>query len=206
MKKLHINIEEIKIKCKPKVLAQVLAQPVIDIDSRMQALATETEKIKSIMYKFSGTNQGKQYNKACNAVTKLSSQLFEASETLNDVQRQIVLFAKKVCEYEQVSFTLGSPRKHNVKKIKVSVNTSGIEFHKDEMILVRDKLEEYSRSAKEENKKLRSNRDAIGGIWSDRQYKDFSKYIDDVSSEIETGCKELDEYSAFLTGQIKDLA
>ena len=100
---------------------------------------------------------------------------------------------------------LGSPRKHNVKKAKVSVNTSEIEFHKDEMILVRDRLEKYSRSAKEENKKLRSNRDAIGRIWSDRQYKDFSKYIDDVSSEIETGCKELDEYSAFLTGQIKDL-
>ncbi len=201
MKKLHVNIEEIKIKGRPSVLAQ----PVIDIDRRMQTLATATEEIKSIMYKFSGTNQGKQYNKACNAVTKLSSQLFEASETLNDVQQQIVLFANKGSRYEQDSSMLGSPRKHNVKKAKVSVNTSEIEFHKDEMILVRDRLEKYSRSAKEENKKLRSNRDAIGRIWSDRQYKDFSKYIDDVSSEIETGCKELDEYSAFLTGQIKDL-
>lgn len=201
MKKLHVNIEEIKIQGRPAVLAQ----PVIDIDRRMQALASATEDIKSTMYKFSGTNQGNQYNKACNAVAELSSQLFEASETLNDLQQQIVKFANKASRYEEETSMLGSPRKHNVKKAKVSVNTSEIEFHKEEMIVVKGNLEKYSRSAKEESKKLSSNRDSIGRIWHDRQFKDFSTYIDYVLAAVEKGCKELDEYAVFLNNRINGL-
>lgn len=201
MKKLHVNIEEIKIKGRPSLLAQ----PVNDIDHRMQQLATSTEDIKGTMYKYGGTNQGKQYKKACDAATELSTQLYSASETLNDVQHQVVKFANKSSRYEDESSMLGSPRRHNVKKVKVSVNTSEIEFHKAEMIIVRDRLDKYSRSAKEECKKLRSNRDSIGRVWIDRQFKDFSSFIDDVCSVIEKGCKELDEYKDYLNVKIKEL-
>lgn len=201
MKKLYINIEEIKIKGRPSLLTQ----PVNDIDRRMQQLASSTEYIKGIMYKFSGTNQGTQYKKACEAVTELSAQLYGASETLNDVQHQIVKFENKCHRYEDESASASSPRKHNVKKVKVTVNTSEIEFHKSQMITVRDSLEKYSRSAKEECKKLRSNRDSIGRVWTDRQFKDFSVYIDDVCSVIEKGCKELDDYKNYLNIKIKEL-
>ena len=171
----------------------------------MQELASSTEKIKGTMYKFSGTNQGTQYKKACDAVTELSARLYSASETLNDVQHQIVEYENKCHRYEDESASASNPRKHNVKQVKVTVNTFETEFHKTEMITVRNSLEKYSRSAKEECKKLRSNRDSIGRVWTDRQFKDFSTYIDDICSVIEKGCKELDDYKNYLNVKIKEL-
>ena len=202
MKKLYINIEEIKIKGRP----HLLTQPVSDIDERMQAIAQATECIKGIMFKFSGTNQGIQYQKACNAVCELSKELYGASETLNDVQCQIVKFENKCHNYEEESELAVKPRRHSVKVVKVSSNTSEIEFHKAEMITVKNALENYTRGVREQCKILRANRDSIGRIWTDRQFKDFSTYIDDVCAVVETGCKQLDEYKIHLNNKIKNLA
>ena len=201
MKKLYVNVEEVKIKGRPEALTRV----VMDIDRRTQELASATELIKGIMYKLSGTNRGKQYKQACDAVTELSADVYDASEVLNDVQHQIIKFENKCHYYEGESISAPSPRRHSVRKIKVSVNTSEILFEKPQMIYVRNALDKYSKLAREECKKLRSNRDSIGRIWTDRQFKDFSVYIDNVCMIVEKGCRELDEYKNYLNERIKGM-
>ncbi len=201
MKKLYENIEEVSIKGRPEELTQV----VDSIDITMQEFANETENVKVIMYKYSGTNQGIQYKNACDAITDLSNQIYDASEELNELQRQVVEFQNKCYRYEGLGYLCTSPRSHNINRIRVLANTSSIDFKKPEMIIVRDALERYSCSARDVYKKLQSDRDYIGTIWEDRQFRDFSSFIDEVCIIIENGCKNLDEYKDYLHARIKEI-
>lgn len=202
MKKLYVNIEEIKIKGRPSLLSK----PIRDIDERMQQLASVTEMVKGVFYKFSGSNQGIQYKKACDAVTKLSDELYDASEILNDVQTQVVKYENKIHCYEGETFSAASPRKHAVKKMSVNANTAQVEFHKEQMVYLIAIIDKYIVSCVDEVKKLRYNKENVGKVWYDRQFKDFSIYIDEVCGIIFNGCKELDEYKNYLTDKVKMMA
>ena len=148
---------------------------------------------------------GLQYERACTAVTELSTQVFEASETLNDVQRQVIVFEQRVHDYEEDGQNAPAPSRHNVRRVQVEVNTALVQLNTQDMSFVSGALYNYLTNMSEECRKLCMNRDSIGEIWQDPQFKRFSEYIDEICLVISRGCRELNSYRNHLNVQIRNL-
>ena len=86
MKKLYENIEDIDIRGGVSQLTEV----VTAMDIALQNIADSTDRLYSQLIKYSVSNKGTQYEKVVDTSYALREVLFDASEALNDIQRQIV--------------------------------------------------------------------------------------------------------------------
>ena len=202
MKKLHINIETIKLEGRPYI---VLKPPVDDIDKCIQNLSRATEETKAIIYKYSGSNQGKQYKIACNTITEFSHDLYEASVVFNDIQNQVVEFANKAARYDEDRNHLSRPRKLEVSVVKLKVNEGVVYFRRPEMIIVRDKLKAYVETCDRAVKTLKAKTSQLHAVWKDSQKDDYCKMVDDVCAIITKSSKVLLGYHDYLSRKIFEL-
>ena len=200
MKRLDVNIERVKIKGKP----HLLLDPVKKIDERMQNLADYTQIVKGLLCKYNDSNAGKQYDKIRDSIKDFSRELYDASESLNNLQRQLVNFINKILIYEEYSNLCARPNSHNVRIVDVDVNTSEFYFQRDDIIKMIRRLEGYLNTARNECRELKRNRNDIGGFWCDPQFDAFSEWIDGVCLEVENGCKDLEHYVDHLKIRLKE--
>lgn len=201
MRKLFQNITNIKIRGNAGELTEIVRK----MDERMQALANETEHVKEVVVKYTDNNKGEQYAKAIAAVSELSKHLYESSETLNDMQRQIVTLQNKTFAYEEQRMHAQQPKRHEVRKITVNTETKVIEFRREDMILVQKQIANYVNNVVETLKRLRDDKNRIGQIWMDDQYRIFDRFIEDVIKTTTQHGRVLDEYAKHLKKQIEIL-
>ena len=203
MKKLYLNIDRISIKGKPENLHQNV---VHNMNQFMKELISSTEEMGNTMKKYSWTNQGNQFQKAYQAVTKLSRVLYDAQENLFGVQIQFTYYINKILKFEGSSKRVDPPRKLEKRVVKSNdVNAKKTEYILEEMIKLKNAIEDYSRKVKKESTGLGGKVDDIGQQWTDPQYKAFKNMIEDVRLQISEGCKELSDYASYLKKIIDEL-
>lgn len=201
MKKLYVNVD----RCEVMGGAQALVPIVQEMDRRLQEFASNTETMKGVLFKFVGTNSSEQFEKAATSIYNLSEILFDASEQLNEMQNQIVKYQNAIARYNDNSYSFAAPNGHNVKKIRIDTDTNHFQFTHDEMIDVNQSIQKYTNDARDTVKHLKDNKESIGSIWKDPQYRDFSDFIEEVVSRIEQSISVLEEYSRYLERKIAEL-
>ena len=201
MKKLYINVD----RCEVRGGAEALSPIVQEMDRRLQELASETEMMKEVLFKYASTNSSPQYEKCAVSVYNLSEFLFDASEQLNEMQTQIVKYQDAMARYNDKNCSFYSPNPHSVKKVQISQDSTNWQFTYDEMIHLNQSIEKYTRSARDILKQLQSNKESIGSIWRDPQYNDFSEFIDTIVSTTSNAITTLEEYSTYLGRKIVEM-
>ena len=201
MPRFNLNIEKIVIDGD----ISILSDAVSEIDLLLQTMSTETEEIKSTLLRYSGSNQGTQYLKCASASLNLSRSLYDAAESLNILQRQVIEYCQRVVRLEELNIIIPPPRPFDVQPIIVEVNRGMIRFDVPEMIIVRDSLRHYSENIREGFRILNSHVQDIGSVWKDPQYKDFVDWIDEVTSPVLPKCNQLEEYGDYLNNIILHL-
>lgn len=201
MKKLYVNVD----RCEVMGGAQALAPIVQEMDRRLQEFASETERMKGVLFKFYSTNSSEQFQKAATSIYNLSEFLVEAAEQLNEMQNQIVKYQNAIARYNDNSYSFAAPNAHNVKKVRIDINTNHFQFTYDDMIYVNQSIQKYTNDARDTVKHLKANKEEIGSIWKDPQYRDFSDFIDDIVSKAENSISVLEEYSRYLDRKITEL-
>lgn len=202
MKKLYSNIDNINIKGRPELLSVAITK----IDVVLQALASSTQKVKQAILQYGGSNFGNQYERACVAISNLSRELAVISADMNELQHQVVRYENKCHIYEGEPPSAVSPAGYQVQEIQAEVNVSEFQFHLNEMHLVKKSIDLYISSSAESMGIMRMYRDEIGTFWQDTQFRDFSQIIDEVGAVVYAGCRELEMYSTFLSGKIRELS
>lgn len=201
MKKLYINVD----RCEVIGGAPALSPIVSEMDRRLQELASETASMATVLLKFSGSNSSEQYEKATVAVYNLSEELYMESDELNKMQHEIVKYQESITKFNDKSDSFSSPNAHNVQKVQISVDTNHFQFTHEEMVYVNQSIQKYTSDARDTLKRLTSNKEAIGEIWRDPQYGDFSDFIDEVVSKTDKSISVLEEYSVYLARKISEL-
>ena len=201
MKKLYISVE----RCDVIGGAEALSPMVTNMDIRLQELASETERVKGVLFKFAGHNSSDQYKKAAVSVYQLSEKLYEDSEALNEMQSQIVKYQIAIARFNEKGTGFSSPNRHNVQKVKIDVQTNHFQFTLNEMIEVNNSIQKYVTDARSTLNILKSNKEQIGSIWKDPQYKDFSEFIDGIISATQKSLADLEAYHVHLQTKIKEL-
>lgn len=202
MKKLYENIESIEIRGDISELTEM----VKTIDISMQNIADISDRLVVSLSKYSSSNKGKQYGKVINTATKLRDLLYDSSLELNEMQKQIVRYQNKVYMYEDMSSRAQSPNQFLPNKRRISTESGIVKFEKTEMMMVSSALKNYSEKVNHYIRIVKEKKDAIGNIWRDRQYKDFSEFINNLTVEIRNGIKVYDEYTLLLDNKIKELS
>lgn len=194
MRKLYQHINHINIRGKATELTKI----VQSMDERMQTLANDTQHVEAVVRKYTDNNKGDQYTKAVQAVSELSKHLYESSETMNDMQRQIVDYQNKIFHYEEQHMHAQQPKRHEVRKINVETITHVIEFRREEMLMVYKEIMTYVKNSAEALKRLRDDKNNIGQIWLDEQYKIFDQFIEGVVKTTIKHGKVLEDYAKHL--------
>lgn len=200
-RRLSIDIEHIHIRGDPSLLSE----PVSDIDRRLQELANDTEYMRSILLRYSSTNQGEYYSNCVDAIHELSETIYDVSEILNDLQHQVVEYHIKINILDGKIPSAPSPQRHNVQKIIVQTNTGEVEFNREEMLQVHNALTIYLEQVYLDMNKLNEDTENIGFVWRDEQYKLFYSCIEEVSYSISAGCRKLEEYRDYLASIISNI-
>lgn len=201
MKKLYVNVD----RCEVMGGAQALSPIVQEMDRRLQELASETEVIKGVLFKFVGTNSSEQFQKAAVSIYNLSENLFEASEQLNEMQNQIVKYQNAIARYNDNGYSFATPNAHNVKRVQINTDTNHFQFTHDEMVYVNQSIQKYTNDARDTIKHLKADKEAVGSVWQDPQYGDFGDFIDEVVTKTEKSISVLEEYSRYLERKITEL-
>ena len=201
MANMRFNIEKIHIKGDIGNLSTIIT----DMDRRMQELASNTERVKSLLVKLSAFEMGEQYAKATKSAEVLSVALFSASEDMNMAQNEIARYENKLYRYEDLNRNAQPVRKHAVQKVSVNVDQSQHRASHEEIILIHKELKGYCESTLATFKYLLQNKENIGTIWVDPQYNVFSAFIDGVVSETFRHVRTLAEYTNHLNVKIKEL-
>lgn len=203
MKRLYENIENINIKGD----VSNLSNHVTTTDREFQNIAIATDNLCRELMKYSSSNKGKQYEKVVSTSIDLRNKLFQVSEELNDMQNQLVRYINKVIVYEDMN---GSAQRTNpylvTKKSNISVDTKDVKFEKIEMMHILNVLKQYSSSIRIVINRIFHEKNEIGSIWIDRQYQDYSMFIDDVVKNVDNALKVFDEYVVYLEEKIKELS
>lgn len=194
MPRFNLNIERIVIDGD----ISILSEAVSEIDLLLQQLSNETEEMKNTLLRYSGSNQGNQYLKCAAAALNLSACLYDASESLNLLQRKVVEYCEMVIAYEELNITISPPHPFDVDPINVEINTGNIRFELAEMIIVHDSLDAYSQNVRDGFNKLNSHVVDIGTVWHDPQYNDFVDWIEEISSVVLPKCAQMEEYRDYL--------
>ncbi len=201
MKKLYENIEDIDIRGDIDQLTEV----VKTIDISLQNIAANTEQLTEYLTKYSASNKGSQYERIVKTSLLLRDKVFLASQELNEMQNQVVAYQNKVYRYEDMTAQAQTPNPYLVTKKQVSVDTSGTKFSLQEMLELDSVLRNYSESVSHHMKVISEKKNAIGAVWCDRQYMDFSEYIDDIMRDLIEAIRGYEAYVLYLEEKIKEL-
>lgn len=202
MKKLYENIEDIHIKGGVSQLTEL----VTAMDISLQNIADYTNKLCSELSKYSESNKGTQYEKVVNTSLALRDVLFDSSEALNDMQNQIVMYQNKIYRYEDMAESAQAPNQYLVNKNQnINVETTAVQFNRDEMIHIAAMLRNYSERVIHHAKTINEKKNTISSVWLDSQYKDFSEFVEDVIKKIVEALKVFDSYTSYLEEKIKEL-
>jgi predicted nucleic acid-binding Zn-ribbon protein len=203
MKKLYENIEKINLKGDISQLTKVVST----IDISLQNIAVSTEQLVSELIKYSATNKGTQFEKVVNTTSALRDKLYQASLELNEMQQQVVAYQNKIYRYEGKNTTAQKPNKYIVAKNRnVNVDTTSVQFDRNEMMHVVSLLRNYRDEVTHRIKNIKNSKNDIGSVWRDRQYNDFSSFIDKVVTNIMEAVKIQDNYCVYLEEKIKELS
>lgn len=201
MKRLYENIEDIHINGSPEVLTEIITA----MDISLQNIAEGTEQITSLLVKYRESNKGQQYGKVLLTLLALENTLYQASQELNEMQREIIAYQNKVFRYEDISETASMPNSFMVERKPIDADTQFVQFSLSEMMEVDAELKNYSEAIKFHANNLNQSKVQIGTVWMDTQYKDFSEFIDEVIRNILEALKIFDEYVMYLEEKIKEL-
>lgn len=201
MKKLYENIEDIHIIGSPEVLTEMVKA----MDISMQNMAAGTEQITALLIRYRESNKGQQYGKVIFTLLALENTLYQASQELNEMQREIVAYQNKLFRYEDMSATASAPNAFMVERKQIDIDTQSVQFTLSEMLEVDAELKNYSEAIKYHTNNLNQSKIQIGTVWMDTQYKDFSEFIDEVIRNIIEALKVFDEYVIYLEEKIKEL-
>ena len=203
MKRLYENIEEINIQGGIHRLSEV----VTAMDIALQNIAENTEQLTEYLAKYSSSNKGKQYEKVVNTSMNLRDILFRASTELNDMQNQIVEYQNKIYRYEDMSDYAQKPNAYLVSVNRnVNVDTSMMQFSREEMISVASVLRNYMDKVIHHIKDINEKKNEIASVWRDAQYNDFADFIETVERYIIEGIKAFEEYVIYLEDKIRELS
>ena len=202
MKRLYENIEDINIKGSPSELYSA----VTAMDITLQSIAEGTERLFTIVSKYTASNSGVQYNKMMDRIYQLRDILLRSSEELNVMQNEVVAYINKVFRYEGMAETATKPNTYMVQKASVSVNTDGMKFILSDMLDVESALTEYSETIYSLAVRLNDEKNQLASIWNDSQYADFSSFLESVCREIIDALKTFDDYRLSLEEKIKELS
>lgn len=202
MKKLYENIEDIYIKGSPTILSEMITS----MDIILQEIAAGTERISDIVMKYSQSNSGRQYEKVVATLSSLENTLYEASLSMNDMQRQIAAYQNKILRYEDLSETACVPNPHLVQRTHINVESGEVQFGLADMMDVSNALDEYSDAVYYRLQSLVDNKNGIASIWLDSQYTDFAQFIDEIVSKSVESLKVFDEYILYLNEKIRELS
>ena len=202
MKKLHLNITNIHIKAKdPGVLSTLIA----DIDKQMQNLVLATDSVKALVTKYSGNNNGVQYENASRSLQALSHYMRESTLVINDLEMQVVAFQNKVYRFEGSNKSAPTPKKYVINEARTNTNHVVVQYGMNEMKAVSTGLAQYCERTRSVIKGMLMARNRISTVWVDPQFKDFSSVIEEVRVVTEKHIKELDAYVVYLNARIKEL-
>ena len=197
-RKLYENLQEIHYKGDPRGLTEIVRK----MDIAMQELSSKTEFMKNILIKNGDFNSGVQYDKACKAIKELSIVLFEGSEEMNEMQRQIVVLQNKSFIYEDMNDRGVRPNPHNVKRIDVQVDTKQTHLTVEVVRKLIDFIKGYSDYTLQILNKLSEDRYSIGNYWVDNQFKEFSQFVDSIIRKTKGGINELNSYREHLKNRL----
>ncbi|MBR1764616.1 MAG: hypothetical protein IJ746_04415 [Ruminococcus sp.] len=202
MKRLNVNIEEVNIKGD----IDQLSQAVIVIDKALQSIADNTDKLYSKLMNFQSTNLGKTYNNIVQTTAELRSELYYSSAEMNDLQRQLIDYQNKLYRYEGINRSAPSPNKFFVQKRKLSTSTNGFMFSRKDMQDLIAMIKSFVGSVESNLKNIVKAKDSASHFWKDRQYKDFSSFIDDVNNKTQRAIKKYEGFIADIDNKVKELS
>lgn len=201
MKKLYENIEDIKIKGGVGQLSEVVRA----MDISLQNIADKTEQLIGYLAKYGLSNKGAQYEKVVKTSLRLRDAMFQASEELNEMQNQIVVYQNKIYRYEDMPENAAAPNPYLVTKRQISVDTTVVQFNRSDMIDLATVLRNYSEGVYHHIRTINQKKNSIATVWMDTQYDDFAVFIDNVTRDVVDALKIYEEYVIYLEDKIKEL-
>ena len=202
MKRLYENIEDINIKGSPSELYSA----VTAMDITLQSIAEGTERLFTIVSKYTASNSGVQYSKMMDRIYQLRDILLRSSEELNVMQNEVVAYINKVFRYEGMSETATKPNAYIVQKASVSVDTDGTKFILSDMLDVAAALRNYSERVYHHIKTINEKKNSIAAVWRDTQYDDFAEFVSEVTRNVVDAIKLFEDYVIYLEEKIKELS
>lgn len=203
MKKLYENIEDINIRGGVSQLSEV----VTAMDIALQNIAENTHQLVGQLIRYSASNKGTQYEKVVNTSLALREELYDASMELNEMQNQIVAYQNKIYRYEEMTESAQRPNPYLVSKNQhVNVETSVIQFNRNDMMNVATLLKNYSERVFHHIKTINEKKNSIANVWRDSQYDIFAEFIDVVTRNVIQALREFEEYYLYLQEKIKELS
>ena len=202
MKKLYENIEDINIKGGVEQLSDV----VRTMDISLQNIADNTDQLVEYLIKYSASNKGGQYEKVVSTSLHLRDEMFEASVDLNDMQNQIVAYQNKIYRYEGMNESAQRPNPYLVKKRRISVDTSIVQFNRSDMLNVNAALKNYSERVYHHITTINEKKNSIAAVWRDTQYDNFAEFINEVTKNVIDAIKIFEDYYIYLEEKIKELS
>ena len=179
----------------------VLSELVMEIDKIMQGIYVSTNEQRVLLNKYSGANQGMQYQRAVKAIEVFSDGLYHASEKINEVQRDVVRCENKIHDFLDDMQTAVKPRQLLIKKVKVDVGSNTV-FDLNDMKYILKSMRDYGADITEKCSRLKNLIIRAGDYWNDPQYDKFKTMISMVLGFIADGYRELEAYMLYLQKRI----
>lgn len=195
------SIKDITIKGE---IEYVLQQPITKMDEAMQSFCDATEQLRKTLYKYSGSNQGKQFKRTWNSITEFSTKLYNACVDMNQLQNEVTHLGKQTGDYEGVYVSLRK-RDLYVRVASYNVNDRVVYFRLPEMQEVVSAISSYLEKEEATIRTLKSKAAEINNYWSDSQYDKFYSAVEEICVTITKGCSSLREYNDYLKGKIINL-
>ncbi len=202
MKKLMVNIEDVNIKGD----IDQLSQAAISIDKGLQSIADNTDKLYSRIIKVQSTNLGKTYNDIAQTTSAFRSELYDSSVEMNDLQRQLINYQNKLYRYEGINRSAPSPNRFFVQKRNISTDTHSFMFSRKDMQDLINMIKSYIRFVEGDINKIVKTKNEAAYFWKDRQYNDFSSFIDDINNKIKRAIKKYEGFITDIENKVKELS
>ena len=200
MAKLITNLEKVRVKGG----IDKLNEPIYSMDKAIEKMYNDSVELAEIIKNHFEGNKGNQYVVIVTNAKDLAKALEDASISINNMQHQIIQFQEATNCFNDERTSVGSVRKRSTITINPNVVSQFRFFTTDTIKLVQRKLVEFSSKTKETLKRLISEKDALKSIWCDPQYDHFSKFIDEMSQEINKHLRVFDNYADYLQKKITE--
>lgn len=201
MKKIYSKIEIVNIEGGPGRLNEL----VTDIDNIMQEITQGTWNMSNDLRQYASMSDGEQFNRLLQCFSDFWRKMYLNSSEINELQKSIVDYQRKlcrfedsdsICEYNPTRFICEPPKFSDVARLHLDVGNmnkmvSALQIYENEVFLRKSEIQR-----KKEN---------IGRIWKDPQYNAFSKFIDEITGEIDKSLKQLRKSREYFQTKLKEL-